>query len=124
MTTVLVVEDDRHIRLFITANLKARGFDVIEADGPSAVSHLIESFMPDIILLDILFTEGTGWDFARSLAVHPRLRRIPIIVMTASEFDFGKRPYEYPNVVRRLMKPISANDLISIIHDVLRHAIS
>lgn len=122
MTTVLVVEDDRHIRLFITANLKARGFNVVEADDPSAATGMIDALLPEVILLDILFTEGTGWDFARALATHARFREVPIIVMTASEFDFGKRPYEHHNVVRRLMKPISASDLISTIQDVL-HAL-
>jgi DNA-binding response OmpR family regulator len=124
VTTVLVVEDDRHIRLFITANLRARGFEVVEAEDPASAGHLVSETSPQVVLLDILFTEGSGWDFARWLATHPRFQEVPVIVMTASEFDFGKRPYEYHNVARRLMKPISAADLIATIQEVLTHPIS
>jgi DNA-binding response OmpR family regulator len=113
---ILVVEDEAYIRLFISANLRARGFEVVEAESAEiATSLLTTSKPPELILLDVLLPDMLGWDFARWLARKAQFKHIPVILVTASLADY-KTEYEYPNITQRYMKPLSTDDLLAAVH--------
>jgi PAS domain S-box-containing protein len=64
---VLVVDDDVSTRLMVRQVLGPAGFEIEEADGGRRGLELIESFRPDIVLLDILMPEMDGFATLRSL---------------------------------------------------------
>lgn len=114
---ILVIEDEAHIRLFISANLKARGFEVIEASTAETATHILSSFQPELILLDVLLPDMLGWDFAKWLAMTAKFKHIPVILITASLADF-KTEYEYGNIIDRHMKPLSTEDLLTAVYNI------
>jgi len=80
--TVLVVDDHPSFRRFARRLLEAAGFAVIEeaGDGASALAAARE-LRPDIVLLDVLLPDTTGFELAETLSVD---RDGPVVVLTSS----------------------------------------
>ena len=89
MTTVLIVDDHATFRASAKALLSAEGYDVIgEAeDGENALGE-IERLRPDVVLLDVLLPDTTGFELAEELCNGPEG---PVVVLTSSRSaaDFG-----------------------------------
>src|SRR5258707_578041 len=97
MPTVLVVEDETNIRQFVTVNLKARGYDVLQA--PSAEEGLkhLRDCVAEALILDIKLPGMSGWDMLKVIVAEPALPDIPVIIMTASPLTLqtGELAYSY-----------------------------
>ena len=81
VTTVLIVDDHPSFRRLARALLQAAGYSVDEAaDGASAVEAVRRS-RPDVVLLDVLLPDATGFEVAETLAGDPAG---PLVVLTSS----------------------------------------
>ena len=68
---VLVVDDDSSVRIGLARLLRAEGFEVAtEADGRGALES-VRLLRPDVVLLDIVMPEVTGFEVCRSLKAEP-----------------------------------------------------
>ena len=89
--TVLIVDDHAGFRGFARRLLEAAGFTVVgEAeDGASAVAA-VERLRPDLVLLDVVLPDTTGFAVAERLVQHGDG---PVVVLTSSReaADFGAR---------------------------------
>jgi len=80
--TILVVDDEEDIRLFLRTLLRDHGFEVLLAvDGVQAL-ELMRQHKPDLISLDLQMPNKTGTDFYRRLARDKELRDTPVIVVS------------------------------------------
>jgi two-component system nitrate/nitrite response regulator NarL len=81
-TTALIVDDHSSFRRFARKLLEAAGFDVVgdAEDGATAV-EAVRALHPDVVLLDVLLPDMTGFDVARQLADEPQR---PLVVLTSS----------------------------------------
>jgi CheY-like chemotaxis protein len=81
---VLVVDDDSDIRSVMSDLLIDEGYQVRTAvNGRDALATL-STWQPDVILLDLMMPIMDGWTFLANLQSDQQLRRIPVIVMSAS----------------------------------------
>ncbi len=122
MSTVLVVEDEANIRKFVTANLKARGYQVIEAPDAEEGLERLRKGSPTAMLLDIMLPGMDGWSLLSLIKDDPYLVNIPVIVMTAYITDVDSKKAQYPNVVDVIFKPVSAPHLVSAVQRVVAAA--
>lgn len=115
---VLVIEDEANIRELVMYNLKANGYDAIEAeDGISGIT-LAYKENPDLILLDIMLPGKDGYEICRELRSEGI--EIPIIMLTAKSeevdkvlgLEFGADDY--------IAKPFGIRELLARIKAVLR----
>jgi CheY-like chemotaxis protein len=116
MATVLIIEDEMNIRLFVSANLEARGYTVLEADTGEDGLRLLRDQSPDAVILDMLLPDMTGWDVLDRMVADEQLKHIPVILMTAS-VHVGEST-NYPNLVQHVMKPASVNVLLDALRKV------
>jgi len=72
---VLVVDDERQIRRALLLNLRARGYEIVEAATGEAAIRLAASEHPDLVLLDLGLPGMTGLDVAGVIT----LRFLPLI---------------------------------------------
>lgn len=80
---IMIVDDEASLRALVRANLEVDGFDVSEAvDGLEAMK-MLESYRPDLILLDIMMPGKDGIEVLEDLADDQELRTIPVILLTA-----------------------------------------
>jgi two-component system phosphate regulon response regulator PhoB len=81
--TVLVVEDEGHIRLVVEYNLRRDGFEVYLAeDGPAAL-ELARKVIPDVILLDWMLPGMNGLEVLAELKHDKKTEHIPVFMLTA-----------------------------------------
>jgi len=82
-TTVLVVEDEEHIRGVLEYNLRLDGFDVyLVGDGPAAL-EMAQKENPDIVLLDWMMPGMDGLEVLARLKSSPETSHIPVFMLTA-----------------------------------------
>jgi two-component system, OmpR family, response regulator len=118
---VLVVDDDPGIRLLLVTFLRRRGLRTLEArDGGEALAQM-RTGHPDLAILDLMMPEVSGWDVLRVRAADPALRRIPTIVVTATnECDVAAHVLD-KEVYAVIEKPFDLDALMSVVMICLDH---
>ena len=81
--TILVVEDEAHIRKVLEYNLKLDGFEVYLAEDGATGLKLAKEKRPDVILLDWLMPEMDGLQVLTELKNDDRTKYIPLFMLTA-----------------------------------------
>jgi len=89
--TILVVDDEPNVRLFLQTVLEDAGFNVITAvDGDEAL-EIIRSDKPDFISMDLVMPKRSGPRLLYELKKDQELSRIPVLIVTAhARTDMGK----------------------------------
>ena len=80
---ILVVDDERHIRMLYQEELQIEGYTVVSSDGQEDICTLIRREKPDLVILDIKL-EGnpkTGLDLLQEIRAHDAV--LPVILSTA-----------------------------------------
>jgi CheY-like chemotaxis protein len=81
---ILVVEDDEPILDLMDLLIRKLGYEpVLYPDGPEGLEYTRRE-PPALILLDIMMTPISGWEFLEQLRAEPALREIPVIIFSAS----------------------------------------
>lgn len=122
MTTIkiLVAEDDPNIRTGLTDTLESENYRVVQAgDGREAVS-LFRETAPDLILLDIMMPEKSGYDVCRE--IRSENPRVPIIMLTAKGEEIDKVVGLQLGADDYITKPFGIHELLARIEAVLRRS--
>ena len=82
MTKIAIIEDDQTISQMYRMKFEADGFDVRLASNGKLGIELVESFSPDIILLDIQMPEMDGAEALTEMRKHDWGRKLPVIILT------------------------------------------
>ena len=106
--TVLIVEDEMDMRIFISTLLETSGYTpMVTRDGKEGLAKARE-VSPDLIILDVMMPGEGGVHMYRQLKTDRTLRSIPVIMLSAVA---RKTFSHYLNMVNaRLDKPISGPD--------------
>ena len=116
---VLVIDDERAIRLLCRVNLAASGMEVLEAAEGRAGLDLARNERPDLVLLDVMMPDVDGWTVARELAADDETREIPVVFLTARAEAADKRLGEQLGGVGYLVKPFDPVSIGDFVEDVL-----
>lgn len=82
MPKVLIVEDEESLRDVYREEFESEGFTVETAkDGHEGVEKMA-SFLPELVLLDLMMPRMSGFDVLKEAKQNPVLKNIPIIVFT------------------------------------------
>jgi len=115
--TILVVDDDPLILKFVSANLRARDFDVIAAeDGESALKATKENNL-DLIILDIMIPGIDGLEVCRRVR---EWSEVPIIMLSAKNDLTDKVELLNLGADDYLTKPFAIDELLARVVAVLR----
>jgi len=80
VVTVLIVDDDPHIRELVKWYLEKEGLKTLEAHNGKEALLLLETNQVDAVVLDIMMPEMDGWEFCKACK---KERDIPILMVTA-----------------------------------------
>lgn len=79
---ILLVEDDMFIRDIYDTKLVQEGFEVVMAENGIDGMKKIETFVPDLILLDIVMPYMDGMDFLKEIRKKEQFVKIPVIMLS------------------------------------------
>ena len=84
MPLCFIVEDHGDTREGYAEFLEASGFAVRTASAAEQFRQLIKQNVPDVILMDLRLPRTDGWQLTREIRHDPRVRHVPVIVVSAS----------------------------------------
>lgn len=82
MTKIAIIEDDPVINQMYRMKFEAEGFDVQLADNGKRGVAIVESFHPDIILLDLQMPQMNGEEALKEIRAEDWGKTIPVIILT------------------------------------------
>ena len=123
---ILTIDDDAMIRLILHDVLEREGFEVVSVPSAYEGIESVKSRLPDLLLLDVMMPEISGFDCLLALRAMPGVELLPIVMMTGSEdidsinhafqlgaTDFISKPISWPTLPHRLRYLIRASSALS-----------
>ena len=109
---VLIVDDDPDVVKLLTRMLFtfAPELQIETAAGGRQALQMMQTQLPDLILLDVVMPEIDGWEFLSNKNANPEWQDIPVIFVTAQ--DPNNRPVNSPSLVVAINNGFSAGKLI------------
>ena len=80
---LLLVDDDPHMILLVKDYLEFRGYEVVTAENGREALEKLESFMPDMIICDVMMPEMDGYAFVEHIRQEEHFGWIPILFLSA-----------------------------------------
>ncbi len=114
---VLLAEDDRSSRRFLTIVLERAGFRVVPAEDGLEAMKLAISTPVDIVVTDATMPNLSGHEFCRFLRNSPSLSHLPVILLSAQARNDPNENIEQADAF--LLKPVSGESLLSCIEELL-----
>jgi two-component system, OmpR family, phosphate regulon response regulator PhoB len=87
MAKILLVEDEAALRELVTFNLQNAGHSIVGSDNANDALMLLEDFLPDLILLDIMLPGLKGDQFLALLRANPKFEQLPVIIVSAKSSE-------------------------------------
>lgn len=87
MSKILLIEDDAILLGMYRDKFLHEGFEVETAQNGEEGMNKLRSFLPDVVLLDLLMPEQSGFDVLKFAKQDPELSKIPIIILTNAHAD-------------------------------------
>ncbi|MBJ6985378.1 Hpt domain-containing protein [Luteimonas sp. MC1750] len=117
---VMVVDDSITMRKVTGRVLERHNYEVSTAkDGLDALERMVER-VPDLMLLDIEMPRMDGYELATAMKADPRLRNVPIIMITSRTGEKHRQRAFEIGVERYLGKPYQENELLRNVNDLLK----
>ncbi|WP_110513693.1 response regulator [Herpetosiphon llansteffanensis] len=117
---ILLVEDHEMNRDMLKRRLERRDFTVsIAVDGQEAID-MVESLMPDIILMDMSLPNVDGWTATRTIKANPVVSQIPIIGLTAHAMAGDRERCLEAGCNEYEIKPVDFTSLVSKIQALVK----
>ena len=106
----LVVEDHPDARALVRTYLLAMGGEVVDVAEGRAAIRALEKSRPDLVCLDLMLPELTGFDVCEYMRGRPDLKDVPILVMSARAKPMDRAFAEEVGATAYLVKPFKRSD--------------
>lgn len=120
MALIYIVEDDESIREIETIALKNSNYIVSAFENAKEFYKKLDELVPDLILLDVMLPDESGYDIVRKLRKRPATQNIPIIMVTAKTTEMDMIKGLDGGADDYIKKPFSIMELITRVKALLR----
>ena len=116
---ILITDDIEENYLILQSVLEPLGFETdIAENGSESIRKAVE-FKPDVILMDLVMPEMTGFEAAQNIREMPELKDTPIIAVSASLLDMDPQGIKEKGFDAFLLKPIDMDELFAVLKKYL-----
>ena len=116
--SILVVEDEPHMRRFLRASLTSNGYRVLEAGTVAEAGLVATSHNPELYLVDLGLPDGDGLDLTKSLRAWTAA---PVLVLSARGRELDKVAALDAGADDYLTKPFGVGELLARLRVAIRH---
>lgn len=115
---VLLIEDEQNIIQAISFILSRDGWTVsTHADGSTALSEVIRR-APDIVILDVMLPNRSGFDILQDLRANPATKDTPVLMLTARGQKRDRELAERYGASRFMTKPFANSDVLDSVREL------
>ncbi len=119
---ILIVEDEADLAWVEQFNLESEGYEVqVAPEGVSAIEQL-QSFSPDVVVLDVMLPRLDGWSVLERTKELPPERRPEVILVSAVAGVADRARGESLGVGRFLAKPFDMDDFVRVVGEAIASA--
>ena len=122
MSTVLIVDDEQHIRLLIEQTLEELEDDGVDlltaADGEEALT-VVEHHHPELVFLDVMLPKRDGFDVCRTIKQDLGLAGTYVVMLTAKGQAYDREQGLAAGADLYMTKPFDPDALLKLAREVL-----
>ncbi len=118
--SVLIVDDEPMTRNLLRLMLERAGFRILEAEDGVMALEMIAEQMPEVVVLDVMMPHLDGITVCETLRKQAETAALPIILLSARTAPDAIRRGLQAGANRYLGKPVSREELIRTIREVLQ----
>src|SRR6266704_4157095 len=119
---VLIVDDEPNIVTSLEFLMRGDDYEVRVARNGEEALQLAESFRPDIVVLDVMLLQRSGFEVCQKIRENPILRDVKIIMLTAKGREVEKNRGLDLGANAYVTKPFSTKELMSTVRGLLHTA--
>lgn len=110
--TVLIVDDEIDLVRLVRYNLEKEGFHVLTAYDGMATFTQIRDRQPDLLILDLMLPDMSGFKICQQIKAQPATKNIPVIMLTARSSEGDRVAGFEAGADDYVVKPFSPKELV------------
>ncbi|MDP6776542.1 MAG: response regulator [Candidatus Latescibacteria bacterium] len=119
--TILAVDDDPAVLLYVEEVLQQEGCRVLTADGGVRALKLLETESPDLLLLDVQMPGMGGYELLKALRARDQTSKLPVIFLTVKDTTEDEKRGLREGVIDYLSKDVLTPERVDILRYRLRN---
>jgi len=116
---ILIVDDSSTNVVLLNAVLAQHGYEVISALNAREAYKLVDKQKPDLILLDLLMPEISGFDFLEKIKKDQSLKDVPVVIVSAIGTKENIRQTKKMGAVHFISKPVNVDEVLNTVSRLL-----
>lgn len=117
---ILVVDDESDVSTLVAYHLKAKGYTIEVVNDPNRSIGIARTFLPDLVILDVMMPDLNGIQICRMLRADPKLKKVPVIFLTAKAEENDRVQGLETGADDYICKPFSTKELVLRVQTILR----
>lgn len=117
---ILIVDDEVDVTDLVAYHLRSKGFHVEALNDPNGSIGVARTFLPDLVVLDVMMPDLNGIQICRMLRADPKLQKVPVIFLTAKAEEGDRIQGLETGADDYICKPFSTKELVLRIQTILR----
>lgn len=117
---ILVVDDESDVTDLVAYHLRSKGFQVEAVNDPNSSIGVARTFLPDLVILDVMMPDLNGIQICRMLRADPKLKKVPVIFLTAKAEENDRIQGLELGADDYICKPFSIKELVLRVQSIIR----
>jgi DNA-binding response OmpR family regulator len=119
---ILIADDEPNIVTSLEFLMRKAGYEVrVARDGEEALAQM-ETFQPDLVLLDVMMPKVSGYDLCQRLRSHPQWKHVRIVMLSAKGLEVEVTKGMSLGADLYVTKPFSSGELVDKVGTLLASA--
>jgi DNA-binding response OmpR family regulator len=119
MKKIVIVDDEPNIVMTLEYTFKKHNFEVYIARDGSEALEILESVIPDVIMLDVMMPKVDGYQTLKLIKENNKLRNTKVVFLTAKNKDSDIERGLKLGADKYLTKPFSVKKIVSEINELI-----
>ena len=119
MKTILIADDEEHLRLLVRKTLETEDYRILEASDGRRALELARKERPDLVILDWMMPESPGIEVLKALREDPDTTATPVVMLSARSQRVDRNQAVLLGIRGYLVKPFSPLELMQLVERVL-----
>lgn len=117
---ILIVDDETDVTDLVAYTLKSKGFVVETVNDPNRSIGIARTFLPDLVILDVMMPDLSGIQICRMLRADAKLKKVPVVFLTAKAEESDRIQGLETGADDYICKPFSTKELVLRVQTILR----